>query len=153
MIEEVEPTEEEKIPFTIAGNGEVEDDIVDDPSKEFFTVKTKGGNTFFLVIDRARNSENVYMLSMIDEYDLQEFLDDNHSQKLLSFRYNIDTNRVEARFTDGSAVANRMPNCLRTSSTRYFTVGLTRRIECHRFFMATAENHCNVFCVTNWSSE
>lgn len=28
------------------------------------------------VIDRARNSENVYMLSMIDEYDLQEFLDD-----------------------------------------------------------------------------
>lgn len=47
----------------------------------------------------------------------------------------------------------RMPNCLRTSSTRYFTVGLTRRIECHRFFMATAENHCNVFCVTNWSSE
>lgn len=76
VIEEVEPTEEEKIPFTIAGNGEVEDDIVDDPSKEFFTVKTKGGNTFFLVIDRARNSENVYMLSMIDEYDLQEFLDD-----------------------------------------------------------------------------
>ena len=67
VIEEVEPTEEEKIPFTIAGNGEVEDDIVDDPSKEFFTVKTKGGNTFFLVIDRAR---------MIDEYDLQEFLDD-----------------------------------------------------------------------------
>lgn len=80
-------------------------------------------------------------------------IDNNHSQKLLSFRYNIDTNRVEARFTDGSAVANRMPNCLRTSSTRYFTVGLTRRIECHRFFMATAENHCNVFCVTNWSSE
>lgn len=76
VIEEAEPTDEEKIPFTIAGNGEVEDNIVDDPSKEFFTVKTKGGNTFFLVIDRARNSENVYMLSMIDEYDLQEFLDD-----------------------------------------------------------------------------
>ena len=76
VIEESEPTEEEKIPFTIAGNGEVEDNMVDDPSKEFFTVKTKDGNTFFLVIDRARNSENVYMLSMIDEYDLQEFLDD-----------------------------------------------------------------------------
>jgi hypothetical protein len=36
--------------------------------------------------------------------------DHNHSQKLLSFRYNIDTNRVEARFTDGSAVANRIQN-------------------------------------------
>ena len=76
VIEEEEPTEEEKIPFTIAGNGEVEDNITDDSSKEFFTVKTKGGNTFFLVIDRARNSENVYMLSMINEYDLQEFLTD-----------------------------------------------------------------------------
>lgn len=76
VIEEEKPTEEEKIPFTIAGNGEVEDNITDDSSKEFFTVKTKGGNTFFLVIDRARNSENVYMLSMIDEYDLQEFLTD-----------------------------------------------------------------------------
>ena len=49
VIEEEEPTEEEKIPFTIAGNGEVEDNITDDSSKE---------------------------LSMIDEYDLQEFLTD-----------------------------------------------------------------------------
>ena len=80
VIEEEKPTEEEKIPFTIAGNGEVKDDIVDDPSKEFFTVKTKGGNTFFLVIDRARNSENVYMLSMIDEYDLQEFAVDEQGK-------------------------------------------------------------------------
>ena len=54
----------------------MEDNITDDSSKEFFTVKTKGGNTFFLVIDRAKNSENVYMLSLIDEYDLQEFLTD-----------------------------------------------------------------------------
>ena len=29
----------------------------------------------------------------------------NHSQKALSCRYNMDTNRVEARFADGSAVA------------------------------------------------
>lgn len=41
VIEEEEPTEEEKFPFTIAGNGEVEDNITDDSSKEFFTVKTK----------------------------------------------------------------------------------------------------------------
>ena len=31
--------------------------------------------------------------------------DHNHSQKVLSCRYNMDTNRVEARFADGSAVA------------------------------------------------
>lgn len=28
VIEEAEPTEEEKIPFTIAGNGEVEDNMI-----------------------------------------------------------------------------------------------------------------------------
>ena len=33
VIEEEEPTEEEKIPFSIAGNGEVEDNITDDSSK------------------------------------------------------------------------------------------------------------------------
>ena len=31
--------------------------------------------------------------------------DHNHSQKLLSFRYNIDTNRVEARFEDGTTLS------------------------------------------------
>ena len=100
----------------------------------------------------AELDKNAELMANVSQL-YEELISYNHSQKLLSFRYNIDTNRVEARFTDGSAVANRMPNCLRTSSTRYFTVGLTRRIECHRFFMATAENHCNVFCVTNWSSE
>ena len=106
-------------------------------------------------VERAssRQKSNFKIIKGAIQMKRNQNFDHNHSQKLLSFRYNIDTNRVEARFTDGSAVANRMPNCLRTSSTRYFTVGLTRRIECHRFFMATAENHCNVFCVTNWSSE
>lgn len=37
----------------------MEDNITDDSSKEFFTVKTKGGNTFFLVIDRARNLRQI----------------------------------------------------------------------------------------------
>ena len=31
--------------------------------------------------------------------------DHNHSQKVFSCRYNMDTNRVEARFADDSAVA------------------------------------------------
>ena len=31
--------------------------------------------------------------------------DHNHSQKALSCRYNMDTNRVEARFEDGTTLA------------------------------------------------
>ena len=34
-----------------------------------------------------------------------QYFDHNHSQKALSYRYNMDTNRVEALFADGSAVA------------------------------------------------
>ena len=34
-----------------------------------------------------------------------QYFDHNHSQKALSYRYNMDTNRVEARFEDGTIVA------------------------------------------------
>ena len=56
------------------GTAQVQDDITEDRSKEFLTITTKNNNTFYLVIDRSSSSENVYMLSQIDENDLQEFL-------------------------------------------------------------------------------
>ena len=61
--------------FSSPGNGEVKDDITDSSSKEFMTVTTKNNNTFYIVIDRSATSQNVYMLSQIDEKDLAEFLD------------------------------------------------------------------------------
>lgn len=36
---------------------------------------------------------------------LNQNFDPNHSQKVLSCHYNMDTNRVEARFEDGITVA------------------------------------------------
>lgn len=61
-------------PFSIAGNGEVLDDI-EDGDKEFYTITTQNNNQFFIVIDKARASENVYMLSRVDEADLAEFIE------------------------------------------------------------------------------
>ena len=72
-IGETEP-ETEATPFAIPGNGQLVDDKENDGTKQFLTVQTKNGNTFFLVIDRSSNMENVYMLSMIDEDDLAEFI-------------------------------------------------------------------------------
>ncbi len=75
-----EPEEEESqgrvqgTPFSVPGNGQLVDDMADDESKQFLTVQTKNGNTFFMVLDRSNNTENVYMLSMIDENDLAEFI-------------------------------------------------------------------------------
>ena len=73
----IEETTPEGTPFSVPGNGEILDDITDDPTKDFLTVTTANGNTFFLVIDRSQNTENVYMLSMIDELDLQDFIEES----------------------------------------------------------------------------
>lgn len=62
--------------FSTPGTAQVQDDITEDGSKEFLTITTKNNNTFYLVIDRSASSENVYMLSQIDENDLQEFLNE-----------------------------------------------------------------------------
>lgn len=73
---EDEHTEEGGSSFSVPGNAEVLDDISDDSSKEFLTITTKNNNTFYIVIDRSSATENVYMLSQIDENDLSEFLDE-----------------------------------------------------------------------------
>lgn len=80
VITEETPEETEATPFSVAGNGQLLDDITDDDTKQFLTVQTKNGNTFFMVIDRSRNSENVYMLSLVDERDLAEFLEEEEPE-------------------------------------------------------------------------
>ena len=60
--------------FTTPGNGNLGDQIKGSNGKDFYTVHTKNNNTFYLVIDHANSTENVYMLSLIDENDLSEFL-------------------------------------------------------------------------------
>ena len=62
--------------FSVPGNAEVLDDIEGDSSKEFLTVTTKNNNTFYIVIDRSSTTDNVYMLSLIDENDLKDFLEE-----------------------------------------------------------------------------
>ena len=79
VIEE-QPAEQpatEGTPFSTSGNGQLVDDKENDSSKQFLTVQTKNGNTFYMVIDRSGTSENVYMMSLVDEQDLAEFLDEN----------------------------------------------------------------------------
>jgi len=61
--------------FTTLGSAQVKDDIRDGSSKEFLTIVTKNNQTFYLVIDRSTTTDNVYLLSNVDENDLQEFLD------------------------------------------------------------------------------
>lgn len=74
-----ENTTEEEAPFSVPGNGQVQDDITNSKNKEFLTITTKNNNTFYLVIDRSATTDNVYMLSQIDENDLKEFLEEDQT--------------------------------------------------------------------------
>ena len=62
-------------------NAQLVDDKENDDTKQFLTIQTKKGNTFYMVIDRSSNTENVYMMSLVDENDLAEFLDETEKDK------------------------------------------------------------------------
>jgi len=57
-------------PFTPPGEGTVVDNAIDGDGKEFYTISTEDGDVFYLIIDRQRNSQNVYFLNAVTELDL-----------------------------------------------------------------------------------
>lgn len=74
-------TEKADDAFSVDGNGEVLDNVMDEKNgKEFYTITTANNNVFYLIIDHSSNTKNVYMLSMIDENDLKDFLSEEASE-------------------------------------------------------------------------
>ena len=68
-----QPTESavaESKPFTPAGSATTVDNATDGDGKEFFTITTPDENIFYLIIDRQRETENVYFLNAVTEEDL-----------------------------------------------------------------------------------
>ena len=57
-------------PFTPDGTGTVVDNVTDGDGKEFFSISTDDGNIFYLIVDRQRNTDNVYLLNAVTEHDL-----------------------------------------------------------------------------------
>ena len=57
-------------PLTPEGQATVMDDATDEDGKEFYTFTTPNDNVFYLVIDKQRDSENVYFLNAVTEDDL-----------------------------------------------------------------------------------
>ena len=66
ILEEAPPQR----PFTPPGTGTVVDNVTNEDGKEFFTITSAAGNIFFLIIDRQRETENVYFLNAVTERDL-----------------------------------------------------------------------------------
>ena len=97
VLPENNTTEKKEDAFTEPGNGEVQDDIQNGSSKEFLTITTKNNNTFYLVIDRSSTSQNVYLLSQVDENDLKEFVDQGKGTATVTPtpQVVIDENKIE----------------------------------------------------------
>ena len=92
VVEPTEPEEPVEPPvekpfgaFTPNGNLTLVDDFyriegIDEEgniaSKQFITLQSKAGNTFFLVIDRVGEVENVYFMNLVDEADLFALISD-----------------------------------------------------------------------------
>lgn len=76
------PTEDttsadEKNSLSEDGNATLGDKTNSSEDKEFLTVKTKNGETFYMIIDHQRDTDNVYFLNMVDESDLEAFAKEN----------------------------------------------------------------------------
>ena len=68
-------------PLTPEGNMELIDDIQGDASedKQFIVVQSRGGNYFYIVIDKAAQGENtVHFLNQVDEADLLSIIEDEN---------------------------------------------------------------------------
>lgn len=73
---------ESKTPLTPSGNMTTVDDVrqINDADtvedKQFITVQSKNGSTFYIIIDRSGDQENVYFLNTVDEADLMALMED-----------------------------------------------------------------------------
>ncbi len=64
-------------PFTPDGQASVLNNATSEEGKEFYTFITPEENVFYLVIDRQRESENVYFLNAVTESDLMKLAEKN----------------------------------------------------------------------------
>ena len=69
-VEPTEPPVTEPNPFTPDGQGTMVDNATDQDGKEFFTIMAADESVFYLVIDRQRETENVYFLNAVTVADL-----------------------------------------------------------------------------------
>ena len=59
------------------------DEETEQVEKQFITVQSKNGNTFYIVIDRNGETENVYFLNLVDEADLMALIEGEETEPII----------------------------------------------------------------------
>ena len=89
---ETDTTEDGKSPFAFTPDGNLTliddflqievpgDEETEQVEKQFITVQSKNGNTFYIVIDRNGETENVYFLNLVDEADLMALMESEEGE-------------------------------------------------------------------------
>jgi hypothetical protein len=85
--------------FTPDGNATVIDNVTDG-TKEFFTIKTADDAVFYLVVDRQRNSENVYFLNAVTVDDLVPLAKNGDSIKSANSQKTVTADDGDGTITD-----------------------------------------------------
>lgn len=75
--EDVEKSEDAEASTLPQGNGFLLEDVLDENvNRQFLTIQSKNGNTFYIVVDKdSEGRDNVYFMNLVDEYDLMAFAD------------------------------------------------------------------------------
>ena len=99
-----------------SGNGMLLEDVPDENvNRQFLTIQSKNGNTFYIVIDKDNEGKgNVYFMNLVDEYDLMAFADkfpdedkDGNKKKTEAVTIDIeDETHTEAENEDVSIIFN-----------------------------------------------
>ena len=119
-----ETTEDGKSPFAFTPDGNLT--LIDDflqidalatedterMEKQFITVQSKNGNTFYLVIDRNGETENVYFMNLVDEADLMALMEDENGKTTASVCSCTDKCVAGAVNTNCEICRNNMSECI-----------------------------------------
>ena len=95
VIEEVPYEPENPVSFGLEaeGNMTLQDEVYGEQAEdiEFITVNTRDGHTFYIVIERYAEGDNVHFLNQVDSYDLQAILSEaSESTEVLDETYETD---------------------------------------------------------------